>query len=425
MKLTFKITIGILFISIVYILFLISENLDYRIKISSWLAHPNKEFIISNEIKEININLNSEDDLHFEELFKDFIAEGLGEENKVFLSTYSLNNKWRYTTLKLFNEEYNIKVKAHGRSPYAQKFGEHFSLAIKFLEKPYPFFSKRINLIVYNRNQLRSELIKLLSGNFELPTANFEIVSAKIGNHKEYIYFVEERINKTFFSKRNLPWIIFNKGIEGSLIYHGNIALDVLSKRLSSELEKKNSFSDSLKIQIINDYSKFNQSIYNKSLESLYQFIDINYCSRINAFRIINGDDGHGFSSFNFEMAYDTINQIFFPIIHRDNYGVTLTNCSRPFTFMDSTRAIIPFFIALDSDTTFINLTEQVVNSFLIKDSMTSPSTSQEIDDINTYYKQLFLFDFSAVSRDTDGEWIKNNIDCLNLFIDKNEFDTP
>ena len=216
------------------------NNLDYRIKISSFLAVPDMDFVNSNSIKKMTIKFSEEDKTHFNNLFKDFYAEGLGIENQNFLAYYSKNNNWRKTTLTINNKTYKVKIKAHGRTPYAQKFGKHFSLSIKFSEKPYPFYSKRVNLIIYNRIQLRSESLKLLANKFNLPTADFELVLAEIGSHEGSLYFVEERINRIFFKKRKLPWIIFNKGINGSLIYHGYLKPLDISKQLNLELEKKN-----------------------------------------------------------------------------------------------------------------------------------------------------------------------------------------
>lgn len=344
---------------------------------------------------------------------KDYYSEGLGNENQKFQTHYSENNKWRATTLTINEKSFKVKIKAHGRTPYAHKFGQHFSLSIKFIEKPFPYFSKRINLIIYNRIQLRSESVSLLANKFNLPTANYELVYAEIGNHKGSLYFVEERINKDFFLKRKLPWIIFNKGLNGSLIYHGDITPQELGRQMILELEKRSDLSNLLKSHVAQDYLSFNNGLFEKNVKNLKTHLDIDYCARLNAFRIINGDDGHGFNSNNFEMAYDTTQRFFYPIVHRDNNSTKLVDCKNPYPFMDKTRVNIPFFILLDSDTTFTKITNQIINSFLNLYGNSSVSIAQEIDSINKYYKQSHVFEFTGVSKGIDGKWIIDNIDCL------------
>jgi hypothetical protein len=169
-----------------------------------------------------------------------------------------------------------------------------------------------------------------------------------------------------------------------------------------------------MKSQIANDYLNLNKAIFEKNIKNLKTFLDIDYCARINAFRIINGDDGHGFSNDNFVMAYDTTNRSFYPIVHRDNYGSTLIGCNNPYLFMDETRVNIPLFILLDLDTSFIKLTNQKLDSFLKTNIKSTISIAQEIDSINLYYKQSHIFEFSSVSKSTDGKWIIDNVECLN-----------
>lgn len=403
--------ISIILIISVFLLYKVYFNLDYRIKISSFLAYSDLEFVDSNNLKKIIIRLKNEDETHYKKLFENYYAEGLGVENQEFLTYYSEKNKWRKTSLTINNHPYKVKIKAHGRTPYAHKFGDDFSLSIKFSGNQYPLYSKRVNLIIYNRIQLRCESIKLLANKFNLPYADFELVYVQIGDNKGSLYFVEERINKDFFKHRNLPWIVFNKGFNGSIIYHGESTLQNLTKQLNFELEKRNDVSSSMKLRIRQDYLTFNNAIQKGDVKTLKAHLDLDYCARINAFRIINGDDGHGFSSDNFEMAYDTINHIFYPIIHRDNFGTVLSNCSDPYTFMDNTRSIIPFFILLDSDSLFIKLTDQSIAVFLNNNS--EKNIEIEIDSIINYYNNSHIFKFSTSNSQTNGKWIIENIHCL------------
>ena len=229
----------IIFLFGLTIICIISSNINLdncKRMVSSWLSIPNRNFIDSNNIKIVKIDIKKEDNQHYKRLFRDYIP-GLDptEENanSKFLSYYSENNNWKNAILSIKDEIFDVKIKSHGRTPFGHKFGKYFSLSIKFKSKSFPFFSKRVNFIIYNRIQLSSEILKLLSSKFNLYRPRFEIVSANVGNNGEYYYFVEERINEDFFKVRNLTMVIFNENIDGSLIYNGTIRNTELSKSLS------------------------------------------------------------------------------------------------------------------------------------------------------------------------------------------------
>lgn len=396
---------------------IISSNInfnDYHRKISSWLSVPNKSFIESNDIKIIKIKFNKEDNQHFKRLFKDYIPEldpSKENANSKFLSYYSENNNWKKNTLTINGDSFDVKIKSHGRTPFEHKFGKYFSLSIKFKSKPFPFFSKRVNFVIYNRIQLSSEILKLLSSKFNLYSPKFELVSASVGKSGDYYYFIEERINEDFFIARNLPMVIFNDNIDGSLIYNGNIKTTELSKRLIKELKDRDDLSSELKFQIKNDYLNFNESILKKNMNSLKQFFDMDYMSRLNAFRTVYGSDGHGFASTNIEMAYDTVSRLFYPINHRDMISTTLINCKYPYEFMDSKREKIPFWILLDSDSVFREKTSQQVKIFLSNNNKSS--VKKELDSIHEFYKSAYNYEFSYINNVFDGKSIIENIECL------------
>lgn len=398
-----------LIISVGYFL---ANNLDYRTNLSSWLSIPSDSFVEANNIKKVEIELSKDDKLHYERLFQDYHGEGIGPENELFVKYYSENNIWKKTNLIIDKKKYEVKIKSHGRTPYAHKYGDNFSLAIKFLDNPYPFFSKRINLVIYNRIQLKSEILKLMALKFNLIHPNFELVSAKVGDKENYFYFVEERINEDFFIKRNLPMVIFNKGLDGSLICFNYKDKISLNSQLEKELKKRNQLSPELKTQIKVSYQNFNTAIINNNVDELKKYIDIDYFSRLNAFRTIYGSDGHGFSNLNLEMAYDTISSLFYPIVHRDVNSTTLTNCQEPYSFMDSTRAIIPFWLLLDSDSVFLQMTNEKIESFFLKNSLSS--LTSEFDDLINYYKSSHIFEFSYMNNGMNGTTILENFKCLN-----------
>ena len=403
--------LSIALFAILIALYNISTDLNYRVKIASWLSIPSKSFVEENGIKKIKIQLSENDKLHFERLYRDYHKEGLGPGNELFKNYYKKNNKWIKTTLVINEKNFNVRIKSHGRTPWAHKYGDNFSLAIKFQDNPYPFFSKRINLIIYNRIQLKSDILKLMASKFNLIHPSFELVSAKIGDKSESLFFIEERINEDFFYKRNLPRVIFNKGNYGSLFCFDSANSTKQDLQLIKELGKRTKLSADLKILIKNNYRNINNTIVKKDVDELKKNIDVDYCASLNAFRVVYGSDGHGSENGNFEMSYDTISHLFYPIAHRDFISTTLANCQSPYTFMDSTKYIIPFWLILDKDTDFLKITNQKIDEFLLKNNVTS--LSSEFNELINYYKPSHIFEYSYMNNGMNGNSILKNVECL------------
>jgi len=403
---------SIVLFAILLALYSISTDLNYRVKIAAWLSIPSKSFVKEHGIKKIRIQLSENDELHFKRLYRDYQKEGLGPGNELFKKYYKKNNKWIKTTLVINEKKFKVKIKSHGKTPWAHKYGNHFSLAIKFQDNPYPFFSKRINLIIYNRIQLKSDILKLMASKFNLIHPGFELVSCKIGDKVEYLFFIEERINEDFFLNRNLPMIIFNKGVNGSLFCFDSANSKKQALKLEKKLSKRTKLSAVLKKLIKDNYRDINNTIVKKDVEGLKKFIDEDYCARLNAFRVIYGSDGHGSCNGNFEMSYDTISHLFYPIAHRDFLTTTLANCQSPYTFMDSTKYIIPFWLILNNDSEFLKITNQKIDKFLLKNNVSSISC--EFDELINYYKASHVFESSYINNGMNGTSIIENIECLN-----------
>lgn len=399
-----------LFILAIITVFKIKNSPDYRSYVSLKLSIPNNSFIANNEIKKVDVKFSDEDKVHFKRLFKDYHGKGDGPKNKDFLDYYAVNNNWRETILNVNGQNYNVKIKSHGRTPYFHCHGNYFSLAVKFSSKPYPFYAKRVNMIIYNRIQLRSELTKLNASKFDLLQPKFEIVSANVGDSGDYYYFIEERIDDYFFKSRKLPLIIFNKGVDGSLIYFDEYKMGNLQETLDNKLKKDKHISTALKKQIRDDYMSLNNAIVNKNIDTLKHYIDQDYYARLSAFRVIHGCDGHGFNYFNLEMAYDTISRQFYPIVHRD---VNTTNIpDRKKKHEDLARSTpwkSPPWEILNTDSNFIELRNKALQSFLSTNSKIS--LKQEIDSLNNYYKDLFFFESSYMNDGVNGHTLINNFE--------------
>jgi len=392
----------------------ITNNSEYRIMISSLLSVVDDNAVNEQGIMRIEVVIDNKAEFHFKRLYRDYYFNGLGDENNDFLEYYKVNNKWKKASLIILNDTFKVKIKGHGRTPYAQKYGDNISYTIKFKGRKYPFLSKRINFIIYNRIQLSSEILKLIGHDFNLYYPESKLVYAKVGSNDESLYFVEERINKSFFKRRKLNMVIFNKGVGGSLIYNELSDIDKLSEMIGEKLKNNNSLSTKIKEHIIKDYRALNKAIKEGNTNVLKKYFNLDYMSRLNAFRIVYGSDGHGFNSVNLEMAYDTITRLFYPIIHRDMHSSLLTNIKNPYSYIDNTNEKLLFWIALDSDKQFIDLTKEKINYYLSNNEIGRIET--DIDEINKKYKELFIFDFSYLNNGLDGSAIINNIKTLNMY---------
>ena len=412
MKIKYIIVVIITLLSIVSGYFGVYKNGDARLWVSSYLAIPSQEFISNENIRELTIKLKDNQEKHIRRLFRDYHNLGYDPSNKEFYEYYPSHNKWMKTELIIDGKEYAVKIKSQGKTPFAHKFGEHISYSIKFIDEPYPFGAKRVNLITNFRLRNINFILEALAKRLELPFSNSELVVGKIHNNSDYYFIVEERIDDAFFDKRNLPWVILNKGFNGSLIYHGSDlkSVDTLSEQLISVLKKDKKITLELKKKIISDYNNFNNAIYEKKVDIFHQYIDVNYWGKINAFRRINGDLGHGFGFANFEMAYDTVQHKFYPIPHRDNYGSVLAICDKmPHQTWDSECMVI-----MEMDSIIQEETQRAIKHFLYTDRNSDLDLKTEIEQINSFYKKSYVFEFSGSYSPTRGYYLIQNINTLN-----------
>lgn len=392
---------------------LLSGNMHNKILLNALLARTSSSFIEDQNLRTLDIKLKKDDSKHFKRLFRDYHGEGLGEQNHKFLKYYQKHNEWKETKIKLNDEKYHVKIKSQGNTPFAHKFGDHFSFKLKFRgHQLTPFFGNpKLSFIIYNRLQRKPSFLRLIAEKIDLPIHHHELISVNFDQHKNYLYYAEEPINQTFFENRNLPWIIFNSKVDGSLIHNDYISFDETMAQLKKKLKHAINYSPNLRDQIYSDYNRFNSAIRDSLIDSMKIWTDLDYYARVNAMRVIIGGDGHGFDDENLEMAYDTINRKFYPIPHRDLNTFTLEDCISPYNHLDNERVKIAFWQVLNAEKAFIELTEQKLLAFTLQYSI--QDIQQEIDSINQYFDDAFLLKRSSLSNAVDGSSIINNLNCL------------
>tara|TARA_Y100001954_G_scaffold234276_1_gene289425 strand:+ start:2769 stop:4085 length:1317 start_codon:yes stop_codon:yes gene_type:complete len=384
--------------------FFLFKSLDVRHALLSYLTWPNSSFLKDNKISNIEVLVDEDTQKHFEALFRHYKYDGNGDKNIVFRKYYSEHNVWKKAKLKIDGKVYSGKIKSHGKTPYAHKYGQHFSFTFKFKKKSNPYGKKRLNFLVYSRFQLNIEFIKSIAKVLRLPMPNFELAQVCIPGNVPYLYFVEERIDKHYFKRINKNFIVFNKSEISSLIYHGENNLKKLEASMNKELfdDKWSGLSDSLKSKIKFDFNRFNRCLALNQHDSLIKFINEEYCLRVNAFRILYSDDGHAFNSDNFEMAYDTIEGLFYPLLHKDHVGYLISDMREMFHFLNRGRnEVLPFFAVLNNSDSI--KTESIR---LALNALKCYNTDSVIKNIHYKYKGAFLFDHFYNSNGNDGLWL-------------------
>lgn len=340
-----------------------------RVEISSWLSRVDKNGVEKANLPQVNIIFDDNVTVHFNELYKLYSGNTFPDN---VLGQYKKKNTWQEVTVEVSGKKYDVLVKNHGQSPTDHKKGSHFSLSVKCKNQPNPFFSKRVNFVIYNRIQLTNSLVKLMSSKMDLLCPNFETACVTIGNNKPSLYYIEERINKEFFKKRHLPMLIIKK--------NGKV----------SETRKQ-------------DLLHFNSAIKNGNTSIVKQHLNLDYMSNLQAFRTIYGCDGHGFNVENMELAYDTIQRKFYPIVHRDVHNTILTG---------RISENVPLFITLENDSVFQQLTREKIRLFL--KTYKIEDIKKEITAVREFHQNLFSYKFSYINNGYDGSSIIKNMNLLN-----------
>ncbi len=401
--------------AILFVCYKAFNTLDFKLNAVANLAYMNADFSEKHGLKKIELNTSNSDELHFNRLYRDYYAEGLGPENDAFLQYYSKNNAWRRASMVIDGEKYKVQVKSHGRTPYAHKFGALFSLAVKF-KKNAPFFnSNRVNFVIYNRIQMRLALLEHFAQKFNVLTTHYELIDFKFGERRRALYFVEQRINEDFFKTNNLPYIVFNDNVDGSLIYNQDFSLEQLEHQLTLALEQ-HSYSTTLKKQIKDDYQAFNKAIQAQDHNTMLELLDANYCARLEALRVVYGCDGHGFNFVNLDVVYDTIKHVFYPIVNRDIVSNKIQDCQGLKNQARQTY-ISNFWQVLEQNEHFNYKTQQALYDFLEQNN--SADIAHQINNINKQYLESHLLKKTSLNNRFDGSTLLDNINCLRTF--KNE----
>lgn len=389
-------------------LYLTSKN---RVYISSFISRPSSSYVKKNNIKEITIEPNSKLKAHFKKLYESYDGHSI-----VDTATYSKLNKWKKAKLTYNSKTYEVKIKAHGKSPLDHKFGNHISFRVKMKKNQTLFGKRKLTFIIYNRIQLSQSIISSIADPLGIPTPNAELVNVKFNNNSPYYYYLEEKVDKDFFKDRKLPWIHLRNGHPKSFIKQSDFELEPLNKQTERKIKSLNLTKEKKKI-LSNSYKKLNNAIQKKNAKDILNLLDYNYILNVNSFRYINGDSDHGFGCYNFIMCYDTLSNLFYPIVNRDNWGFELPNKKSLKASLDKlSHYKIDFFQTIDSDSTFHNDTKirllQLINKHKENIIHSLESDKKEL-------QEAHFFDFSHSNNGRSGKRIIFNMEYILKHLEK------
>ena len=229
------------------------------------------------------------------------------------------DNRWIKASLYYDKVKYQIKVKTHGKTPDGHYHKGQMSLTIKFKKGKSPFIQNRINLIIYNRIEQDSDILKVLTNKLDIYYQEQTLIKVSVNNGKHQLFFLEQRIDNDLMDNMNFK----NAGIdskihEKSLIinYHNSLICTIDSLlNIKKKFITNSSLSQKRKLFYYNVNSTIVKSIPNE----INKYVNIDYMAKFEAYRKILGLTNHGFSQGNFLAYPDTISEKLYLIAHRDN----------------------------------------------------------------------------------------------------------
>jgi len=269
--------------------------------------------------------LSKNDIEHFSDLYKKY------EHPQYGFRYYAKNNTWRKAMLLYKGKIYKVKVKAHGRLPQGHDFGKFISYDIKLEKGEQINRTRGFSLIIWERiPPFRYCLVPDLAQCFNLLIQKEELVSVRINNGEEKLYFFETEFNNDYMEsigKSSLcrfgyafsPYDSTDK----SMVYTGidshksEFNVEEFCAQFQEIFEKKG-VPESYRKAIYDNYLALNLAITEGKYQEIDRYFDLDYISSLAAARAIGGFNAHGFTRGNFYVFYDTANGKFYPGLHRD-----------------------------------------------------------------------------------------------------------
>lgn len=366
---------------------------DFRIYVSSPLRTEIKSKLKKQNIPIIEIQIpeaviEKHDKIYnFYKIYLKYSDGNLqSEEYLDFVNELNSRNGWEEAKLTYLGKPYEVEIKLHGRTPVQHIERNHYSLGVKMLNGEKIKGVSRFNLIVYWRIRYVQDIITYLAQALEIYYQEDELMAVLINKRSPKLYFFEYRINDDYFKKtKKENLVVFKFRNDHSLVYTAG-DIETLDENLKIAIEKSN-VDESQHASLYDRYSRLNNAIYHQNLEMILSNFDLNYLARIQAFRYLYGDDGHGFGINNLLVALDTTNFKFYPIVHRDNAS-RLLKIDEIKGQMNGLNlaSMSPLFETLAESDILASKTKTYLSEYLLKGSISSFIVDSIVYEHDTYY---------------------------------------
>ena len=366
---------------------------DLRIYFTQPLRIENLKVVNSLNISEIKLQIPNKVQQKFDLIYSKYDNDYSSKKYKSFVKYLNKNNEWEKAKLTHLNKTYDILVKLHGKTPSQHFENGYYSLGIKMLGNDKINGVSRFNLIIYWRIRKNHDIIKYLSQKMGIYHSESILTKVRINNKPEKLYYFEFRINREYLKKINKRELIVLKNkSDHSLIYTGG-DIELWNKKLKKTI-KKIDLNDSLKILISDKYLCLNKAIYEEDLEKILSYFDIKYLAKVQAFRYLFGDNGHGFGLENLLVAFNTSNLKFYPFVHRDNSqynSFTMPEINGHFRGTEILGIAGPLFHVISKSDLLAEETKKYLIKILSSDFINEYSIDSIAKTHDSYYYSSFL----------------------------------
>ena len=381
-----KTYLPILLVLIFTCLILFSKK--FRMYVTQPLRVENLDAVALSKYNEIKLLMPEEIQQKFDMIYNEYTEDRTGNQYNVFLENLNENNKWEKAKLISQNKTYDVSIKLHGKSPTQHVEGSHYSLGVKVLNNQKINGVSRFNLIVYWRIRNKSDIINYLANTMGLFHIDNELVTVKINEKRKKLYYFEYRKNREYFTLKNKSNLILLKfKSDHSLIYTGG-NIKMWEKKLQKAI-KKIDIEDSLKTKIYKKYLQLNRAIFEGDLVKVLSHFDLDYLAKIQAFRYLFLDNGHGFGFENLLIAIDTSNLKFYPFVHRDNSPYeanSIPDIDGQFNGSDLIFDSLPLLNIISKSKTLSIKTKEYLTQFLNSGKIDTERIRSIVQMHNSYY---------------------------------------
>jgi hypothetical protein len=253
------------------------------------------------------------------------------------IQKYNTLNVWKKVEIRHKDQNFDAKMKLHGKHPDGHSNGFIFQSYTLKLEKGNNINGfRKFKIIVSKRLDGSKKILALskVTDVLSLPVSPVQVIFNKKytseyvfipridnlfaeKNGKGTLYFFKEHEEKNIFKENDLKSFLFNTR---KISFKNNQKyLEFLNNELSITLNKDYKFDNELKKQILLRFENLNKVLSNKKYSELTEYFEDDYISRYLLTLILSAENGHQNVFSNQQIAYDIATGYFYPFINWDS----------------------------------------------------------------------------------------------------------